>query len=135
LSTTGYTNTSNGFRGKYRDYNRGSFIRGRWMSVALGSIGLIICTPDQQHIADIPVFTCAWIPKVESICDVYRVKYAKINPMADPNFPVNLDIYPLHLRPSSGSEETEQDIWKQRDAIKQYGIAGRIWYVYTHDES
>ena len=49
--------------------------------------------------------------------------------MNDPNFPVNLDIHPLHLQPTSDSSTSTEDIWKQRDAIKQYGIAGRIWYV------
>ena len=51
--------------------------------------------------------------------------------MSDPNFPVNLDIHPLHLQPTSDSSTSTstEDIWKQRDAIKQYGIAGRIWYV------
>lgn len=51
--------------------------------------------------------------------------------MNDPNFPVNLDIYPLHLQPTAETGATEEDIWGQRDAIKQYGIAGRIWYVHS----
>jgi hypothetical protein len=42
--------------------------------------------------------------------------------MNDPNFPSNLDIHPLHL-----TQQSTQDVWKQQDAIKQYGIAGRIW--------
>ena len=52
--------------------------------------------------------------------------------MNDPNFPVNLNISPLHLQPTSNSSTSTEDIWKQRDAIKQYGIAGRIWYVISY---
>jgi hypothetical protein len=50
--------------------------------------------------------------------------------MNDPNFPVNLNISPLHLQPTTDSSTSTEDIWKQQDAIKQYGIAGRIWYVH-----
>jgi hypothetical protein len=49
--------------------------------------------------------------------------------MSDPNFPSNLDIRPLHLTPS------DQDVWKQQDAIKQYGIAGRIWQVVIYSSA
>lgn len=48
--------------------------------------------------------------------DLYR------SAMNDPNFPSNLNIRPLHLTPSDSS-----DVWKQQEAIRQYGIAGRVW--------
>ena len=55
-----------------------------------------------------------------------KVVYPSIHAivMNDPNFPSNLDIRPLHL-----TQQDNTDVWKQQDAIKQYGIAGRIWYV------
>lgn len=43
--------------------------------------------------------------------------------MSDPNFPVGLDISPLEI--DGGS-------WEQHEAIKQYGIAGRIWKVHAY---
>ena len=46
--------------------------------------------------------------------------------MADPNFPPNLDIRPLV------SSQLNQDAGNQKDAITQYGIAGRIWYIHSH---
>jgi len=55
-----------------------------------------------------------------------KVVYPSIHAvvMNDPNFPSNLDIRPLHL-----TQQDNTDVWKQQDAIKQYGIAGRIWCV------
>jgi hypothetical protein len=47
--------------------------------------------------------------------------------MNDPNFPKNLDIHPLHLTPATNDSTAQEDVWKQQAAIKQYGIAGRIW--------
>lgn len=51
---------------------------------------------------------------------------------ADPNFPPNLDIHPLvhrdHERTGSGSDR-KFDASAQEKAIREYGIAGRVWQV------
>lgn len=49
----------------------------------------------------------------------------------DPNFPPNLDIRPLRLSKATNNDNglSEQDEWGQGEAIGQYGIAGRVWYV------
>ncbi|EIW57675.1 uncharacterized protein TRAVEDRAFT_126360 [Trametes versicolor FP-101664 SS1] len=48
-------------------------------------------------------------------------------PDKDPNFPPNLDIHPLESATSDA--DARFDSAAQEDAIKTYGIAGRIWYA------
>ena len=80
-----------------------------------------------------PIYSSHSVPEYQKLnwWTVTSVWSVSIHDMNDPNFPVNLDIHPLHLQPTSDSSTSTsiEDIWKQRDAIKQYGIAGRIWYV------
>lgn len=48
-------------------------------------------------------------------------------PDKDPNFPPDLDIHPLESATSDA--DARFDSAAQQDAIKTYGIAGRIWYA------
>ena len=45
----------------------------------------------------------------------------------NPNFPSGLDIHPLGSAVSDS--DARFDSVAQEDAIKTYGIAGRIWYA------
>jgi hypothetical protein len=51
-----------------------------------------------------------------------------MTPAADPNFPSNLDIHPLHLAGTAcAGANGESDAHGQTSAIAKYGIAGRVW--------
>ena len=46
---------------------------------------------------------------------------------ANPNFPPNLDIHPS--KSYFRENEDHFDTTSQEDAIRTYGIAGRVWYL------
>ncbi|RSH77928.1 uncharacterized protein EHS24_003001 [Apiotrichum porosum] len=48
-----------------------------------------------------------------------------VAPSADPNFPANLNIHPLHLLGTAATDGA--DAHNQAEAIGRYGIAGRVW--------
>lgn len=104
------------------------------MSVALKEIGYNSDRDSSHLIADgtvlFPCLDAVIYPRI--IPGSSYIAHSNVLDMHDPNFPANLDIRPLHLQPAANSSVSTEDIWKQREAIKQYGIAGRIWCVPLH---
>lgn len=46
---------------------------------------------------------------------------------ANPNFPANLDIRPSVQQTAGSDSDRKFDVSAQQEAIREYGIAGRVW--------